>query len=94
MLPLNVVWPEIQTGKLAVLPLAVPAMKVDFGVIRLAHRTLSPLGETFVRLLQEVDAELCDFEQRNAPKVLAAPRRAHSKARSATTVRKQLSLDR
>jgi|SRR5271165_834909 len=76
ILPLNFVWPEIQTGQLAVLPLVATGLKVDFAIVRLAHRSLSPLGGTFVRILQEVDAELLEFEQKNAPKFLAPPKRA------------------
>jgi DNA-binding transcriptional LysR family regulator len=82
ILPLNVVWPEIRTGALAVLPLIPPVMKVEFAIIRLAHRSLSPIGETFVRFVQEVDAELLQFEQKNAPKFLAPPKRARSAAKS------------
>lgn len=74
LLPLNVVWNEVQAGQLVILSLVPPSMKVDFGIVRLAHRSLSPIGETFVRILQEVDAELLKFEEKNAPKVLAAPR--------------------
>jgi DNA-binding transcriptional LysR family regulator len=85
ILPLNVVWDELRAGQLAVLPLVSPAMKVDFVLIRLAHLSLSPLGEAFVRILQEVDAELANFEQKNAPRVLAARMHAHSEARSATS---------
>jgi len=35
-------------------------MNIDIGIVRLAHRTPSPLGETFVRILQEVDAEVSE----------------------------------
>jgi hypothetical protein len=57
-------------------------MKAEFAILRLAQRSLSPIGETFVRLVQEVDAELLQFEQKNAPKALAPPTRARSAARS------------
>jgi hypothetical protein len=43
--------------------------------VRLAHRKLSPLGEKFVSLVQEADAELLSFEQVNANKLLAASKR-------------------
>jgi DNA-binding transcriptional LysR family regulator len=82
ILPLNVVWPEIRTGALAVLSLVPPAMKAEFAIIRLAQRSLSPIGETFVRLVQEVDAELLQFEQKHASKFLAPPTRTHSAAKS------------
>jgi DNA-binding transcriptional LysR family regulator len=78
LLPLNVVSSELRNGELALLPLVPPSLKVDLVIIRLAHRSLSPLGETFVRLLQEVDAELLEFEQKNAQRFLARPSRARS----------------
>jgi DNA-binding transcriptional LysR family regulator len=84
LLPLNVVSDEIQTGQLVVLSIVPPTMKVDFGIVRLARRSLSPLGETFVRLVHEVDAELLAFEQKNAPKFLAPSVRIRAKARAAT----------
>ena len=82
ILPLNVVWSEIRSGALAVLPLVPPVMKVEFAIIRLVHRSLSPIGEIFVRLVQEVDAELLQFEQKNAPKIFAPRTRARSTVRS------------
>ena len=81
MLPLNVVIPEVHAGKLVVLPLVVPWMLANFGVVRLAHRTLSPLGETCVRFLMEVDAEIVELEQSTAAKLFASPNRAHAMAR-------------
>jgi DNA-binding transcriptional LysR family regulator len=84
ILPLNAVMAEVRAGRLVVLSLVPPFMKVDFGIVRLAHRSLSPIGETFVRILQEVDAELLNFEQKNAPRILGAPNHARPKARSAT----------
>jgi DNA-binding transcriptional LysR family regulator len=75
MLPLNVIMPEVDAGQLVVLPLVVPWIQGNFGVVRLAHRSLSPVGETFVRFLLEVDAEVLEFEQRAAKKLFAAPKR-------------------
>jgi DNA-binding transcriptional LysR family regulator len=84
LLPLNAVMAEVRAGQLVVLSLVPPFLKVEFGIIRLAHRILSPAGETFLGIQQEVDAEVLDFEQKNAPKFLAAPGRTPSKARAAT----------
>jgi DNA-binding transcriptional LysR family regulator len=84
ILPLNVVWPEIQRGQLAILPLVPPAIKVAFAIIRLAHRSLSPLGDKFVSLVQEADEELLRFEQKNGPKFLAPRQGTRSKAMAAT----------
>ena len=85
LFPLNNVIAEVRAGQLIVFPLALPFLKINWGIVRLSHRTLSPLGETFVRLLLETDAELLDFEQKNAPKVLVAPTRTRSKPSSATS---------
>jgi|SRR5208283_4721227 len=79
ILPLGVAWPEIQIGQLAVLPLVAPALKGDFGVVRLAHRTLSHLGETFVRILQEVDADVYEFEQKHSPILFTPQKRIRTK---------------
>jgi DNA-binding transcriptional LysR family regulator len=78
LLPLSAVMAEVQARKLVVLSVVPAFLKVNWGIVRLSHRTLSPLAETFVRLLLETDAELFDFEQKNGPKVLTAPRRTRS----------------
>jgi len=83
LLPLNTVIAEVRAGQLVVLSLVPPFLKVDFGIIRLAHRSLSPLGESFVRLQRDVDAEVLEFEEENAPKVIAAPNSTRSRVRSA-----------
>jgi DNA-binding transcriptional LysR family regulator len=83
LLPLNTVIAEVRAGKLVVLSLVPPFLKVEFGIIRLGHRTLSPLGESFVRLQLDVDAEVLEFEEENAPKVIATPNPARSRVRSA-----------
>jgi hypothetical protein len=69
LLPLNTVIAEVRAGELVVLSLVPPFLKVDFGIIRLAHRSLSPLGES--------------FEEENAPKVIAASNSTCSRVRSA-----------
>jgi len=83
LLPLNTVIAEVRADELVVLSLVPPFLKVDFGIIHLAHRSLSPLGESFVRLQLEVDAEVLEFEEQNAPKVIAAPNPTRSRVRSA-----------
>ena len=85
LLPLNTVMAEVQDGQLVVLSLVPPFLKVELGIVRLAHRRLSPLGETFVRLQLDVDAEVLKFEEDNAPKVIAAPNRTRSRVRSAVS---------
>ena len=76
LFPLNAVTDGERPHQLVVLPLSLPFMKVDFGIVRLAHRSLTPLGERFVRLLLEADAELLSFEQKHAPRALVSQRRA------------------
>ena len=83
LLPLNTIMAEVRAGELVVLSLVSPFLKVDFGIIRLAHRSLSPLGETFVRLQLEADAEVLEFEEENAPKVIAGRNPTRSRVRSA-----------
>jgi DNA-binding transcriptional LysR family regulator len=71
LLPLNVVMPEVRTGKLAVLPIIRPWLQSSFAVVRLAHRSLSPLGEKFVALLLEEDRKLLEYEQRVAEELFS-----------------------
>jgi DNA-binding transcriptional LysR family regulator len=85
LLPLNQVMAEVRSRQLFVLPIVVPWLQADLAVVRMAHRSLSLLGEAFVRTLQEEDAKLLEFERRAAAKLFAAPRRTHSRAKSATS---------
>jgi DNA-binding transcriptional LysR family regulator len=68
MMPLGEVIREIDRGELVAIP-GKPWMQGTFGVVHLAHRSLSPLGETFVLLLKEVDAELLSWEENTAKKL-------------------------
>ncbi len=68
ILPLNVVAGEVERGELVALP-APDWVRANFGIVRLAHRSLSPLGETFVRLLQEADAELLEWEEKTTARL-------------------------
>jgi DNA-binding transcriptional LysR family regulator len=62
LLPLHLVIEEIKACRVQAVP--VPTwIKGNFGIARLAHRSLSPLGEAFVRLLQEEDAALLRWEE-------------------------------
>lgn len=62
LLSLHLVRHELARGELAVLPLPLPWLKVNFSVMHLVHRTLSPLGEAFVRALVEADRALWERE--------------------------------
>jgi DNA-binding transcriptional LysR family regulator len=72
LLPLNVVRADVRAGRLAVLPIIRLWLRSEFAVVRLAHRSLSPLGEKFVSLLMEEDRKLLEYEQRKAEEVLGA----------------------
>jgi DNA-binding transcriptional LysR family regulator len=63
VMPLSAVMPEVRAGVLAVLPLIEPWLQGTFAAGRLAHRSLSPLGERFVRILLEEDRKVYEFEQ-------------------------------
>jgi DNA-binding transcriptional LysR family regulator len=76
LLPLNVVMADVRAGKLAVLPLIRPWLQASFAVVRLAHRSLSPLGEKFIALLMEEDHKLLRYEQRAAEELFEADRSA------------------
>lgn len=69
MLPLNMLLPDLEAETMAVLPLVPPMLSAQFGVVRLARRSLSPLGDLFVRTLLEVDAEVASLEQEAATKL-------------------------
>src|SRR5271166_227233 len=69
ILPLNVAAAEVERGELAAIP-GPDWMRANFGIVRLAHRSLSPLGESFVRLVQEADDDLLAWEEKTAKKLL------------------------
>jgi DNA-binding transcriptional LysR family regulator len=49
---------DVALGRLVRLPLEVPGLQTGYGIIRLAHRTLSPAADLFVEQLREVEREL------------------------------------
>jgi len=76
ILPLKVVEREIESGRLAALPLVEPWLNGDFAVIRLAHRTLSPAGEAIVEILQGQHAHFDRDESARAKRLVGRrPRR-------------------
>jgi len=85
MLPLSVLLPDLKTGAMAVLPVVSPVLNTEFGIVRLAKRSLSPLGETFVRTVLEVDAEVTALEEDAAKKLFPTQRRVSAKRRQTTT---------
>lgn len=59
--PINTVLPELENKTMAILPLATPLGSTS--IVRLQHRSLSPLGEKLVQLITVADSEAADFEQ-------------------------------
>ncbi len=92
VLPLNSVMDEVKSGELAVLPLVAAWFQPGFGIVRMARRGLSPVGETFVRLLQEEDARVLDFERIAAAELFGTPGRARARARSSAKADKVVQL--
>jgi DNA-binding transcriptional LysR family regulator len=66
LLPLSLIGVPGEVPRLEVLPLVEPWLHGEFAVIRLASRSLSPLGEEFARLVREEDAEVRAAEDRLA----------------------------
>ena len=91
VMPLSTIMAEVRSRQLVVLPLVAPWFHSEFGVVRLAHRSLSPIGETFVRMLQEEDAKVLEIENKAIPKVAAAPGRARP---GANPVKRRASIER
>ena len=81
VLPLTTVMGEVRARQLVVLPLVEPWFHSEFGVVRLANRSLAPIGETFLRMLLEEDAKVPDIEKKAIPKLFGAPRPARPGAR-------------
>jgi DNA-binding transcriptional LysR family regulator len=84
LLPLNQVMADVLSGQMVVLPIVAPWFQGSLAVVRIAHRSLSPVAETFVNMVQEEDAKVFEFERRTAAKLFPAPRHARARARSAT----------
>ena len=47
---------ELARGEVVMLPLELPWLKLNYGIIRLANRTPSPAADAFMHLLREVEA--------------------------------------
>jgi DNA-binding transcriptional LysR family regulator len=67
LLTLSVIQAELELGTLALLPVVEPWLDVQPAIVRLAHRTLSPLGKRFVQYVLETDADLVKLEREIAP---------------------------
>jgi len=81
VLPLTTVMAEVRARQLVLLPLVEPCFHSEFGVVRLAHRSLAPIGETFVRMLLEEDAKVFDIEKKAIRNLIGTPRSARPRAR-------------
>jgi len=84
MLPLSVLLPDLKTGAMAVLPVVSPVLSTEFGIVRLAKRSLSPLGETFVRTMLALATEVAAMEENAAKKLFPPRRRVSAKMRQTT----------
>ena len=73
ILPLNVVFDDALAGKLVAIP-APDWVRANFGIAHLAHRSLSPVGEEFTRMVTHADEELLRWEKKNAHLVLKKAR--------------------
>ncbi len=87
LMPLISVLTEVRSGELLVLPLVPPGLQYECGVVRLAHRSLSPVGEALMRVLQEEDAQVLDLEEKAARELFAVRRRTGTRTRAATSAR-------
>jgi DNA-binding transcriptional LysR family regulator len=80
ILPLIILLPDLKSKAIAVLPLFSPILRAEFGIVRLARRSLSPLGQLFVKKLQEVDAEVAALEEKEGKKLVVAHSRRKPRA--------------
>jgi DNA-binding transcriptional LysR family regulator len=65
---LKMVRHELDRKELAVLPLSLPWLKTHFAVMRLTHRTLSPLAEAVTKFIIAEDAQALKLERALAAK--------------------------
>jgi LysR family transcriptional regulator of gallate degradation len=49
---------EIASGRLVALPLALPWLETNYGIIRRADRTASPAAVAFMQILRDVEAAI------------------------------------
>lgn len=73
MLPLKILLPDLKAKSMAILPVVLPVLSTQFGIVRLARRSLSPLGELFVRTLVEADAEVAALEKKACKRLFPVP---------------------
>ena len=73
LLPLNMVADEMGQGTLVAIP-APEWLRGNFGIVHLAHRSLSPLADSFVREVRQADEELYLWEEKTARKLFGCKR--------------------
>jgi len=74
ILPLNTFLAELEAKTLVALPSFQPLLQTESVIVRLARRSLSPLGELFVNTVLEVDAEIDAVVKEAARKLFVAER--------------------
>jgi DNA-binding transcriptional LysR family regulator len=75
-LPLNLMLAELKAKTIVTVDVALPALQLAVGIVRLARRSPSPLGEHFVRTVIAVDAEVAAVEQKAAKELFGRRARA------------------
>lgn len=78
--PLSLIQAELEQGWLKVVEVDVPWLETKFAVIRLKDRLLSRSVESFIREIQQTDAELAQVEEDLSTRFLASPRRERARA--------------
>jgi DNA-binding transcriptional LysR family regulator len=68
-LPLQLALSQVDAGKLSILPIELPWLKVTFSVMHLAHRPFSPLGIGFQNAVKEADSALLAEETASAARL-------------------------
>lgn len=78
-LPLQFALAEVARGRLAILPVELPWLKISFSVMHLAHRPLSPVGDKFLRAVRQADSDLLAEETKSADALLTVWKRQQKK---------------
>jgi DNA-binding transcriptional LysR family regulator len=82
VLPLKTALEEAQRGRLAVLPLEMPWLKIAVSVMRLAHHPLSGAGHQFLEAVKQADADFFAESEKAVATAAQDDQPKRSKARS------------
>ena len=81
LLPLMSALAEVERGRLIVLPIQLPWLKVAFSIMHLSHHVLSTAGERFVDAVKKADADLLAQEQKATATLPALWKKQHANAK-------------